>query len=56
MASTLGGIFSSFSGATEDFYEELEETMILADLGVETSCKAVQTLRNRVKEKKLRDN
>lgn len=55
MASTLGGIFSSFSGATEDFYEELEETMILADLGVETSCKAVQTLRNRVKEKKLRD-
>ncbi len=55
MASTLGGIFSSFSGATEDFYEELEETMILADLGVETSCKAVQTLRNRVKEEKLRD-
>ena len=55
MASTLGGIFSSFSGATEDFYEELEETMILADLGVETSCKAVQTLRNRVKEKKLRN-
>ena len=37
MANTLGGIFASFSGANEDFYEELEESMILADIGVETS-------------------
>ena len=54
MASTLGGIFSAFSGADEDFYEELEESMILADLGVETSCKAVERLRERVKAEKLK--
>ena len=55
MANTFGGIFSGFSGASEEFYEELEESMILADMGVETSCKAVELLRERVKEEKLRD-
>ena len=54
MANTLGGIFASFSGANEEFYEELEESMILADIGVETSCKAVEQLRTVVKERKLR--
>lgn len=55
MASTFGGIFSGFSGANDEFYEELEESMILADMGVETSCKAVEQLRQRVREEKLRD-
>ena len=55
MASTFGGIFSGFSGAKDEFYEELEESMILADMGVETSCKAVEQLRQRVREEKLRD-
>lgn len=54
MAATIGGIFDSFTGANEEFYEELEESMILADMGVETSCKAVELLRERVKEQKLR--
>lgn len=54
MAATIGGIFDSFTGANEDFYEELEESMILADLGVETSVKAVELLRERVKEQRLR--
>ena len=55
MASTFGGIFSGFSGVNDEFYEELEESMILADMGVETSCKAVELLRQRVKEEKLHD-
>lgn len=54
MAATIGGIFDSFTGANEDFFEELEESMILADMGVETSCKAVELLRERVKEQRLR--
>lgn len=54
MAATIGGLFDAFTGANEEFYEELEESMILADLGVETSCKAVELLRERVKEQKLR--
>ena len=55
IAATLGGIFDSFTGANEEFYEQLEESMILADMGVETSCKAVELLRQRVREEKLRD-
>ncbi len=54
IASTLGGVFSAFTGANDEFYEELEESMILADIGVETSCKAVERLRERVKEDKLK--
>ena len=54
MAATLGGLFDSFTGANEELYEEVEESMILADMGVETSCKAVELLRQRVKEEKLR--
>ncbi len=55
IASTVGGVFASFRGVSEEFYEELEESMILADIGVETSCKAVEMLRQRVKERKLKD-
>ena len=54
IAATLGGVFAAFRGADEEFYEELEETMILADMGVETSGKAVELLRKRVKEQKLK--
>ncbi len=55
MQSTLGGIFSGFSRADDEFFDELEESLILADLGVETSTKAVERLRARVKEQKLKD-
>lgn len=55
MANTLGSVFGSFHGVNEEFYEELEESMILADIGVETSTKAVELLRERVKERKLKD-
>ena len=56
MESSLGEIFSGFATIDEEFYEELEESLILADLGVETSTKAVEQLRRRVKEQKLKDN
>ncbi len=52
---TLGGVFSGFSGVNDEFYDELEESMILADLGVETSVKAVELLRQRVREQKLKE-
>ena len=55
VANTIGNVFTVFRAIDEDFYEELEESMILADLGVETSCKAVELLRQRVKERRLKD-
>ena len=39
----------------DDFYDELEETLILGDMGVDTTLKAVEELRRRVKEEKIRD-
>lgn len=39
MAETLGNVFSGFSNLDDDFYDELEECLILADLGVETAGK-----------------
>jgi len=45
LSNTLGSVFSGFSEIDSDFYEELEECLILADLGVDTSLKAVERLR-----------
>ena len=45
-----------FSGElNDDFYDELEETLILSDMGVETTMKAVEELRRRCKGEKVKD-
>ena len=54
LSHTLGGIFTGFSEIDEDFYEELEESLILADLGVETAVKATERLRKIVREQHLK--
>jgi fused signal recognition particle receptor len=48
------GIFSGFSELTDDFYDELEEALILADAGMDTALEAVELLRKRVKEEKIK--
>ena len=48
-------LFSGFSEADEAFFEELEETLILADLGMNTALEAVEQLRHRARKEKLRD-
>ena len=48
LQNTLGGIFAGFHGIDDDFYDELEESLILADLGVDTAVKAVDELREKV--------
>ena len=54
LSNTLGNVFSGFSQLDDDFYDELEESLILADLGVETSTKATDRLRKAIKEKHLK--
>ena len=49
------GIFNGFSELTDDFYDELEEALILADAGMDTALEAVELLRKRVKEEKIKD-
>ena len=53
IASTLGSVFSGFTEIDDDLYDELEECLILADLGVNTSTKAVERLRKEVRAKSL---
>ena len=53
IASTLGSVFSGFTEIDDDFYDELEECLILADLGVNTSTKAVEALRKEVRNQHL---
>ncbi|MEE3459012.1 MAG: signal recognition particle-docking protein FtsY [Candidatus Faecousia sp.] len=51
----LSGLFAAFRGVDDEFFDELEERLILADVGVETSMKAVERLRAVTKERKLRE-
>jgi len=53
-ASTIGQVFTGFTEIDDDFYDELEESLILADLGFETTSKAMDGLRAKVKEQKLK--
>ncbi len=48
-------LFTTFTEADEEFFENLEETLILADLGMETSIETVKKLRDKVRREKLRD-
>ena len=52
----LGSLFAGFRGLDEDFLEELEEMLILADAGVETATEAVEALRERCKSQKIKDD
>ena len=54
LSATLGSVFSGFSEIDDDFYDELEESLILADLGVDTAVKAADRLRKIVKERHLK--
>ena len=53
LGATLGSIFTA-SEIDDDFYDELEECLILADLGVTTACKATAALRKAVKEQHIK--
>ena len=54
MSIQMNNMFAGFTGENEEFYEELEEALILADTGMDTSLQAVEALRKLVKERGLR--
>ena len=51
----INNVFSNFRKVDEDFLEELEEVLIMSDIGIETSTKIIQNLRERIKKEKLED-
>lgn len=52
----INNVFSNFRKVDEEFLEELEEILIMSDVGVETSVKIIGELRNRIKKEKLQDD
>ena len=54
LASTLGSVFTGNSELDDDFYDELEETLILADLGVDTASQVVERLRKQARSEHLK--
>ena len=50
IGATLENVFSGFSEIDDDFYDELEESLILADLGVDTATTAVERLRKVIRQ------
>lgn len=55
IAQGFDSIFSGFSSIDDDFYEELEEILIMADLGVATTTKIIEDLQAKVKEQKIKE-
>ena len=53
LSNTLDAVFSGFTELDADFYDELEESLILADLGVETVTKVMKELRRQASRRGL---
>ncbi len=55
IVSGIDSIFSGFSSIDEDFYEELEEILIMGDLGVHATTEILENLRAKVKEQHIKE-
>lgn len=55
IVSGMDSIFSGFSAIDEDFYEELEEMLIMGDLGIQTTMSIMEDLRRKVKEQHIKE-
>lgn len=55
ISSGFNAIFSGFSGIDDDFYEELEEILIMSDIGVHTTQAILEKLKEQVREQKIKE-
>ena len=55
IVSGIDSIFSGFSAIDDDFYEEIEETLIMGDLGIQTTMSIMERLRETVKEQHIKE-
>ena len=51
----LDNVFSGYSSIDDDFYEELEETLIMGDIGINATSRIIDQLRDQVKEQHISD-
>lgn len=55
IVSGIDAIFSGFSSIDEDFYEEIEEILIMGDLGVNATMEIIENLKAKVKEQHIKE-
>ena len=51
----INNVFSNFRKVDEDFLDELEEVLIMSDIGMNTSIKIISNLREKIKKEKIQD-
>ena len=51
----INNVFKNFRKVDEDFLDELEEVLIMSDIGMNTSIKIISSLRERIKKEKIQD-
>ena len=49
----INNVFSNFRKVDEELLEELEEALIMSDMGVETSTQIISNLREKIKKEKI---
>lgn len=55
IVSGIDSIFSGFSSIDDDFYEEIEEILVMGDIGINTTNAIIQNLKEQVAEKKIKE-
>lgn len=55
IVSGIDNIFSGFSSIDEDFYEEVEEILIMGDLGIQATTNIIEDLKKKVKEQNIKE-
>ena len=55
IVSGIDSIFSGFSSIDDDFYEEIEEILIMGDLGVHATTEIIENLREKVKKEHIKE-
>lgn len=53
--NSIDNVLSAFTKIDENLFEELEETLIMADIGVETTSKIIESLREAVKKQRINE-
>lgn len=51
----INNVFKNFRKVDEDFLDELEEVLIMSDIGMDTSVKIISNLREKIKKEKIQD-
>ena len=55
IVSSIDSIFSGYSSIDDDFYEEIEEILVMGDLGINATNNIIEDLKRQVAEKKIKD-